>query len=182
MKQCTSTIVNIKCSTRVQTKNLLNSKSLYSVKKSRKNFYVLRFPSVPYVLCIFRNYVNISGIKHLVHLPHVKTIVSHLFDINDFDLHIDNLTAKICTPFKNIFLPHLTDFISNNQIKFKVKSVRFDPETFCALIIRFGEKPWGTLLLFNSGKCVSVGCKTEANLLNATLQLDIIWNQYELHS
>lgn len=175
-----SQIVNIKCSCKCNTSenNYWKEKNdVYFVKKTSKNFYVLRFYHHNYVLCVFKNYINVSGLSDLTKIPKAEAIIGNVFNVS-VQLQIDNLTVKVPLTLKSIFLPQLTDYIFTHKNSFNIKTVSFDQDVFCAIFIRFNSKKYGTFSLFKSAKCMLVGCKRIEDVNSSIKLLNEMLEQY----
>ena len=186
MVEISYSIVNVKCSYKVNSeKNIIYYKD-FIVSKTRKSFLVIRSATNPLVFCYFSpHHVNITGIRNFSIFPSVKFHLKKIFQIDDqnINLKIDNITAKlfIQSNSSQFFLPKIADFISSRKCLYMCKSVKFDAERFSGLFIRFVFD--STVLLFRSKKAMSVGCKTEQNISKTKAILKTILTDFdELHT
>lgn len=167
-------IVNIKAHSFFPTRLLKLENNLFNfaVSKKKRSFFVLRSSELSYVIIVFKSLVNVTGIKNLKDLPDVEHMLRVLFNVERAKLIIDNLTVKICFEFlprgEILFLPGLLDFARLHSKKYNIKSVRFDPEIFSGLFIRFSEKKFGTLLIFKTYSVMLVGCNSEKDVSHSS--------------
>jgi TATA-box binding protein (TBP) (component of TFIID and TFIIIB) len=163
-------IVNIKCSSYISTLGL-NYKHSYTKTKIKKSFFVIRSVEKPYVLCVFKSYINATGIRSFEEIETLKRILLQLFEIKNITLRIDNLTVRLNIKqfTSQLFLPLLADFLNRNKLKYFVDSVKFNPEIFSGLFLKFKNKKFGTVLFFKSAACMLLGCSEEKQVIITVL-------------
>jgi TATA-box binding protein (TBP) (component of TFIID and TFIIIB) len=115
------------------------------------------------------SHVNITNIKSLEYLSEAINKLC-LFDKNTKLLNytIDNITVS-----KNF-----NRKLNISEILLKIPnhiSVTYNSEIFPGIFLKFPQKA-GTAILFHTGKCVLLGCKTYANIENILLSLSTILN------
>jgi len=158
-------IKNVKTSLKIKKLSLntvieyLKTHNIGYIEKS--NYIIIKFK---YIYILFKpkslliNHVNITKIPDLEYInKSVNVLTNEVFanlKIDIIYLKIDNITA-VYNLNKSI---DLLDIVLKNCEKLKIK---YNKEKFPGLFIRFDQ---GTLIIFHSGKIISVGCKSLDNL------------------
>jgi len=103
------------------------------------------------------NHVNITKIPRLDQIEHAKEHLCELLNLKVILLHVvDNITVS--TKLHRSFLP--CDIIT----LFKDRCIiTFNQETFPGIFLKF---PYGTAIIFHTGRCILIGCKTVSNIVN----------------
>lgn len=174
-------IVNIKCSSYIITRDLKYSFG-YEKTKDKKSFFVIRSKLHPYVICVFKAYINVTGIRSFENISSLKRVLLQLFQLSEIILRIDNLTVKLnikCIT-KQLFLPYLADFLNRNKVKYSVDSVQFNPDIFSGLFLRFKNKKSGTVLFFKSASCMLLGCSEEEQVVNTSIKIQKLVKRFGL--
>jgi len=105
------------------------------------------------------NHLNVTKISKLsdidVSLDHLKNNIFKNFPINEKTVKVDNITA-VHTINRQINLSRLANKIRD------LYRVNYNNEKFPGLFVKFS--PCGTLIIFHTGKIISIGCKSELDL------------------
>lgn len=119
-----------------------------------------------------RNIKNIENISHvnITNIPTLDCLTEAIEILRSFDPNtitesycVDNITvSKNFNTFIN-----LTELFSNlpNDVK-----ATYNSETFPGVFLKYPNK-LGTAILFHTGRCVLLGCKTVSNIENIIFSL-----------
>ena len=157
-------VTNIKLSLKIKficldtVQNIL--KNLNISVKSYPNFLVFR-QTYTFILfkskdCI-RNHLNVTNIKEYTNIETSINILKTLlnYDISDiFSTTIDNITASFSIKSSFNFLDILNKFKDISQIT-------YNNEKFPGIFLKFDL---GTVIIFHTGKCIVIGCKSLINI------------------
>lgn len=155
-------ITNVKLSLKISFSCLdtviqnLSSKEIQY--KSYNNFIV--FKNI-YTYILFKskdkiqNHLNITNISNLEKVENAICIYKDMFQsVNIISQTIDNITASFTLNKSFNFL----DVIENFK---DIAKVSYNSEKFPGIFIKF---PIGTVIIFHTGKCIIIGCKSVDNL------------------
>jgi hypothetical protein len=169
----TNVKVSVKCSSicldtvvKKAQENNLNYK-LYS------NYLVIQYK---YTYVIFKQslkslqkkcHVNITKIPNLFEIDNAKKLLQTVIpDVYFFSTTVDNITVS--TNINRQYLP--TKIIS---LFSDVCKITFNQETFPGVFLKFSN---GTAILFHTGKCILIGCKTIENIEKILCMLQTVIN------
>jgi TATA-box binding protein (TBP) (component of TFIID and TFIIIB) len=160
-------ITNIKIS--VKCKNV----SLDSVKKNLENSniayktynnYIVTKNLFTYII-FKKNINNIENINHvnITNIQSLELLDKAINNIQQFDCNIELLSYKIdnITVSKNFFRS-FSIYCLISKIPSEIK-ITYNSETFPGVFLKFPNKE-GTAIIFHTGKCVILGCKTVKNI------------------
>ena len=157
-------ITNIKLSCSINSKFNKDFSSFnhnrYIISKQTSSFFVIRCLKYTFVLIIFyKGHINITGIRHWKDIGCAYTIASYFAKL----IHgkvvrrcIDNISAsyylhKSC---KQLLLPQFCQYLENEKY---YTSVRYNLDKFAGA---FFKSKHGTIVLFSTYSCYTVGAKT----------------------
>jgi TATA-box binding protein (TBP) (component of TFIID and TFIIIB) len=163
-------IKNIKLSLKIQPLDLNSVVSYLSTNKTiiieKKGNCVIIRNRYGYVYTIFISnnkvfsHINITGISLPTFIDHaidwIKVVLKPSFTVVEIARCINNITASY-TFCRKLNLCHL---ITNLQTNYKISMNR---EKFPGAVVTFNN---GIVILFHSGKVITVGCKSIDNLKN----------------
>lgn len=156
-------------------KNLIIPKKTQALCITHSNFITLR--STPYVFVIFAKsgHVNVSGIRNF---EDIKNIIPKIkdqlcVDVQESDIVIDNSTASGQISNINLNFHKLQkQAIANNVL------VILRPHFFPSALIRQKKTSEriikGTIILFQNGKFIIVGCKSYSAIEETFKQLCVL--------
>lgn len=175
MRPFNAVINNVKISVdTTQIKNIMREIKRLSrhpcVGKRNSSFYILRRYS--YVYTLFRTgHINVTKIRHLIHADRAVQLICDDLNIKQLlSYRVDNMTASgdlakisdntIALP---LCLRLISSKVSSNLSLFKVRSVRFDTQSFPACYLKCKS---GTISLFNTGKFNLIGVRSEEDIVS----------------
>lgn len=153
-------VTNVKLSLKIRficldtVKNILTKQNI-SVK-SYPNFLVFRNI---YTFILFkskdkiRNHINVTNIKKLENIEEAISAITELLDIEKDDIFstvIDNITASFSVKKDFNFLDILEKFKT-------LANITYNNEKFPGIFLKFQS---GTVIIFHTGKCILIGCKS----------------------
>jgi TATA-box binding protein (TBP) (component of TFIID and TFIIIB) len=102
-----------------------------------------------------RNHINITKISSLDKIEHAKKLLQKFIHVPFYyTTTIDNITVSM-----NLNKCVIPDEIINS---FKdLCKITFNQETFPGVFLKF---KYGTAIVFHTGKCVMIGCKSEESI------------------
>lgn len=119
----------------------------------KKNYTFVLFKSKD---CI-QNHLNVTNIKKYENIEDAIYTLKFLlnFEVNDiFSTTIDNITASFSIQRSFKFLDVLETFKS-------LSKVTYNNEKFPGIFLKFDI---GTVIIFHTGKCIVIGCKSLSNI------------------
>lgn len=154
-------ITNVKLSLKVSfncldtVSNLLKDKNISC--KSYNNFIVFK---TQYTYILFKsknniqNHLNITNISNLDEIDQAINIYKNISNSTIISQIIDNITASFSLKDTFEFLNVIDKFNS-------IAKVSYNSEKFPGIFIKFDI---GTVIIFHTGKCIIIGCKSIENL------------------
>jgi len=146
------------------------------ISKCNSSFIVIRFPASPVYTCYFSGCINVTGVRCL---SDIKDKVLQLSCNLNIDYHqlsspkIDNITARY--PKTTSTKLHILTGICKNWRKWFI-SIKHNRSIFPGLFLKTES---GTLIWFNSGSIISVGSKSEIDLIHLSQLISLLKKEYE---
>jgi hypothetical protein len=157
---CLDTVKNFLCDSIIPFKNYNN----YIVTKLKYTYIIFK-----------KNIKNIENILHvnITNIPTLECLSDAIDTLREFDKNITTLSYSV----DNITVSK--DFMHNINIQNLLSNIptdiktTYNSETFPGVFLKFPNKT-GTAILFHTGKCVFLGCRTVNNIETILTKLKTI--------
>jgi len=114
------------------------------------------------------NHVNITKIPHFGEIENAKMHLCDLLKLEIFSAPvIDNITVS--TKFENNCTPSNLILLFSNTCR-----ITFNQETFPGVFLKFS---YGTAIVFHTGRCILIGCKTIENIEQILITMKKVFEQ-----
>lgn len=152
--------------------NLVLPSQTLSLCTHHSNFVSLRHTPYAFVIFAKSGHVNVSGIETFEDIKNIVPVVKHQLgvDIHPDNIKIDNSTASGKLQSNNF---HLLDLQSRAASLGVLVSIRphFFPSALIRQKKRLSTRGKGTIILFQNGKFIIVGCRSLSTIEDTYNQL-----------